>query len=172
MNLRAAWLLFAIVVAAQVIGLSAFAGIREAKLRSGVEVILQTVPVDPRSLLQGDYAILDYEIAALPDYLQDPPPPAGSTVSVFLAESDNGVWQAVDYRAGRPLPGHDHGGTYIRGAVNAQGRLNFGIGTYFIPEGTGHIIENAADVKVAVSLDADGRAVIKRVIVDGDEFAP
>ena len=170
MNRRAAWLLFAIVVAAQLIGLSAFAGIREAKLRSGVEVILQTVPVDPRSLLQGDYAILDYEIAALPDYLQDPPPPAGSAVSVFLAESDNGVWQAVDYWAGYPLPGH--GGTYIRGEVNAQGRLDFGIGTYFIPEGTGHLIENAADVKVAVSLDADGRAVIKRVIVDGNEFAP
>lgn len=170
MNRRAAWLLFAVVVAAQVIGLAAFAAVREAKLRSGVAVILQTVPVDPRSLLQGDYAILDYEIAALPDYLQDPPPPAGRIVYVRLAESDGGVWQAVDYLDGRPLP--NHGGTYIRGKVNAQGRLDFGIGTYFVPEGTGHIIENAADVKVIVSLDADGRAVIKGVLVDGDEFAP
>ena len=170
MSRRAAWLLFAVVVAAQVIGLAAFAGVREVKLRSGVAVILQTVPVDPRSLLQGDYAILDYEIAALPDYLQNPPLPAGSVVYVRLAESDGGVWQAVDYLDGRPRP--DHGGTYIRGKVDARGRLDFGIGTYFVPEGTGRIIENAADVKVAASLDGDGRAVIRGVIVDGAEFPP
>ena len=168
MSRRAAWLLFAVVVAAQVIGLAAFAGVREVKLRSGVEVILQTAPVDPRSLLQGDYAILDYEIAALPDYMADLP--AGSVVYVRLAESESGVWQAVDYRDGRPRP--DYGGTYIRGEVDARGWLDFGIGTYFIPEGTGRIIENAADVKVAVSLDAEGRAVIRGVIVDGAEFAP
>lgn len=168
MNRRAAWLLFAVVVAAQVIGLAAFAGVREVKLRSGVAVILQTVPVDPRSLLQGDYAILDYEIAALPDYMADLP--AGSVVYVRLAESDNSVWQAIDYRAGRPRP--ERGGTYIRGKVDARGRLDFGIGTYFVPEGTGRIIENAADVKVTASLDGDGRAVIRGVIVDGSEFRP
>ena len=168
MSRRAAWLLFAVVVAAQVIGLVAFAVVREAKLRSGVAVILQTVPVDPRSLLQGDYAILDYEIATLPDYMAGLP--AGSVVYVRLAESDGGVWQAVDYRAGRPRP--ERGGTYIRGKVDARGRLDFGIGTYFVPEGTGRSIENAADVKVAASLDGDGRAVIRGVIVDGAEFPP
>lgn len=29
---------------------------------NGTQVILRTEPVDPRSLLRGDYVILDYEI--------------------------------------------------------------------------------------------------------------
>ena len=168
MNRRpAAWLLLSIVVAAQIAGLLAFAGVREVKLRAGAEVILQTAPVDPRSLMQGDYAILDYQIAALPDDLDDLPP--GSAVYIRLAESDNGVWQSAAHFTG---PHPDDGRTYIRGKVDTPGRLDFGIGTYFVPEGTGHIIENAADVKVVVSLDAGGRAAIKRVLVDGEEFAP
>ena len=162
----AVWLLIA-VVAAQIAGLLAFAGVREARLRAGAEVILQTAPVDPRSLMQGDYAILDYAIAELPDDLDDLP--SGSVVYVRLAESDSGVWHSTAHFTGR-LP--DDGRTYIRGEVDGRGRLDFGIGTYFVPEGTGYIIENAGDVKVVVSLDAGGRAVIKRVLVDGDEFRP
>ena len=162
---RTAGFLFFALVAAQVIGLAIFAAVREAGLR-GTEVILQTAPVDPRSLLQGDYAILDYEIAELPADLDDLPP--GSAVYVRLAESD-GVWHAAAHHTGRQSP-PDDGKTYIRGEVAARGRLDFGIGTYFVPEGTGHIIENAQDVKVAVSLDRSGNAAIKRVLVDGLPF--
>lgn len=59
---------------------------------------------------------------------------------------------------------------YIRGVINAEGRLDFGIGTYFVPEGTGYLIEDAEDVKVVVSLDDRGQAVIKSVLVDGVPF--
>ena len=61
MSRRMTILLFA-VVAAQVIGLVVFASVRQVAVTQGREVTLQTVPVDPRSLLQGDYAILDYEM--------------------------------------------------------------------------------------------------------------
>ena len=61
---------FLTVVAAQLVFLIGFIGIRETALFTGTEVVLQTVPVDPRSLLQGDYAILDYEIATLPGYME------------------------------------------------------------------------------------------------------
>ena len=47
---------FWIVVAAQLVFLIGFIVVKEADLRIGTEVVLQTVPVDPRSLLQGDYA--------------------------------------------------------------------------------------------------------------------
>lgn len=163
MNRPTAILLFA-VVAAQVVGLAAFAGVREAALR-GAEVTLQTVPVDPRSLLQGDYAILDYEVARLPPHLEGLP--AGGSVYVLLA--DNGeVWDAVDYLTSPP----DADAVYLKGRVSSRGRLDFGIGTYFVPEGTGPIIEQAGDVKVVIALDNAGNAVIKRVLVDGKPFAP
>ena len=53
-----------------------------------------------------------------------------------------------------------------------RGHLDFGIGTYFVPEGTGHIIERAQDLQVVASVDDDGNAVIKDVLVDGEPFDP
>ena len=176
-------LLFA-VVAAQVIGLVVFATVRQVAVTQGREVTLQTVPVDPRSLMQGDYAILDYEIAELPygwDRIE-----IGDTVDVVLRPGRE-VWHAdyylllsredgASYTRGPvhalPRNGDLSGEVFIRGRVNDRGRLDFGIGTFFVPEGTGHIVERAQDVKVVVSLSASGDAVIKTVLVDGMPFNP
>lgn len=157
-------LLFA-VVAAQVIGLVVFAGVRQVALTQGREVTLQTVPVDPRSLMQGDYAILDYEIARLPERWWDEPP--GTIMYVTLEECGR-VWCADQYYTWDPNPES----IFIRGQVNDRRRLDFDIGTFFVPEGTGHIVERAQDVKVVVSLSYSGNAVIKRVLVDGAPFDP
>ena len=164
MSRRMTILLFA-VVAAQVIGLVVFASVRQVALTQGREITLQTVPVDPRSLLQGDYAILDYEIADVPPWLDDQP--AGSVVYVILRECGR-VWCADRHDTHRP----DSGEVYIRGTVNDRGRLDFGIGTFFVPEGAGLIVERAQDVKVVVSLSSSGNAVIKQALVDGRPFAP
>ena len=153
---------FWIVVAGQLVFLLGFIAVKEVALRTGTEVVLQTVPVDPRSLLQGDYAILDYEIADSPEEL-----PQGMTVYVVLWQGPE-VWEADYYEYSRPSTSQ----VYIKGRVDSRGRLDFGIGTYFVPEGTGHIIENAQDVKVVVNLDADGNAIIKEVLVDGEPFDP
>ena len=157
---------FWIVVAGQLAFLIGFIGVKEAALRTGTEVVLQTVPVDPRSLLQGDYAILDYEIAALPPFMQDHL--VGSSVYVVLKEETD-VWRAARYYgADRFVIGE----VFIKGRVDRRGHADFGIGTYFVPEGTGHIIEGARDVKVVVNLDSDGNAVIKQVLVNGLPFPP
>ncbi len=156
---------FWIVVAGQLVFLISFISVKETALRSGAEVVLQTVPVDPRSLLQGDYAILDYEIADLPPFLQDHP--VGETAYVVLAEGPE-VWEARRYPYDRP----DTSEVFIKGRVDRKGHLDFGIGTFFIPEGTGRIIEGAQDVKVVVKLAADGNAIIKQVLVDGRPFDP
>ena len=157
---------FLSVVAAQLVFLIGFIGIRETALFTGTDVVLQTVPVDPRSLLQGDYAILDYEIADLPEYLHQVS--VGDTVYVEL-------WQDQDFwGAGYYSEWHSNleGKTFIKGRVDRRGHADFGIGTYFVPEGTGHIIERAEDVKVVVNLDDDGNAVIKDVLIDGEPFNP
>ena len=155
---------FWIVVAAQLVFLIGFIVVKEADLRIGTEVVLQTVPVDPRSLLQGDYAILDYEIATLPGYMETRG--VGETVYVELRRGSN-VWTARDYSV---WPGNFDGAIFIKGRIDDRGRLDFGIGTYFVPEGTGRIIERAQDVRVVVSIDDDGNAVIKDVLVDGEPF--
>ena len=164
MSRRMTILLFA-VVAAQVIGLVVFATVRQVAVTQGREVTLQTVPVDPRSLLQGDYAILDYEIAELPEWLRDEP--VGNTVYVVLRECGD-VWCAARHDVRPPR----QSAVFIKGRVDDWRRLDFGIGTFFVPEGTGHIVERARDVKVVVSLSASGNAVIKQVLVDGMPFDP
>lgn len=157
---------FWIVVAGQLVFLIGFIGLKETALRIGTEVVLQTVPVDPRSLLQGDYAILDYEIAELPPFMREDP--TGNTIYVTLQEHQD-VWKADRYAYDRSSV---EGEVFIRGRINRNGRADFGIGTYFVPEGSGHIIEGAQDVKVVVNLDSDGNAIIKRALVDGAPFDP
>ena len=61
---------------------------------------------------------------------------------------------------------------FIKGRVDRRGHLGFGVGSYFVPEGTGHIIEGAQDVKVVVNVDTNGSASIKQVLVDGQPFDP
>ena len=154
------------IVAAQAVFLLGFIGVREVALRTGTEVVLQTVPVDPRSLLQGDYAILDYEIARLPDRMDGLS--VGSTVYVVLQE-ERDVWTSSAYTEERSDVA---GEVFIKGRIDRIGHADFGIGTYFVPEGAGRIIEGAQDVKVVVSVGEDGNAVIKDVLVDGEPFDP
>ena len=164
MSRRMTILLFA-VVAAQVVGLVVFASVRQVALTQGKEVSLQTIPVDPRSLLQGDYAILDYEIAELHEHLEDRP--VGTEIFVVLQECGD-IWCGSRQSVREPKPTN----VYIRGRIDDRGRINFGIGTFFVPEGTGHIVERAQDVKVVVSLSSTGNAVIKEVMIDGRAFEP
>ena len=152
-------------VAGQIILLLAFIAVKEDVLRSGTTVLLQTVPIDPRSLLQGDFAILDYEIAELPDWAASR---RGDTIYVELFEGADGVWLARQYLMERP--GSDR--LFIKGTVDSRGRLEFGIDNYFIPEGTGHIIEGATDVEVRVAVSSGGSAVIEELLVDGEPFDP
>ena len=158
-------IVFWIVVVAQLVFLIGFIVVKEADLRIGTEVVLQTVPVDPRSLLQGDYAILDYEIARLPSYLQVE---VSDTVYVGLRRGPK-IWTASGYTVARSGVVGD---VFIKGRVDRRGHVDFGIGTYFVPEGTGRIVEHADDVKVVVNVDGDGNAVIKDLLVDGDPFNP
>ncbi len=154
------------IVAAQILLLLVLIGAKEYTLNVGTTVVLQTVPVDPRSLLQGDYAILGYEISTRPGFLARLSP--GTTVYVSLVERGD-VWEALGYSANKPTTSD---AVFIKGTVDRRGLLDFGIGTYFVPEGTGHIIERARDVKVEVAVESRGNAVTKRVLVDGEPFDP
>ena len=162
---------FWVIVAAQLVVLAGIVGFREQVRQTGERIVLQTVPVDPLSLLQGYYAILDYEIA-IPGGVPDADPPLTSDLQRYsrvyvTLERQGEIWQATGYHVTRPRPGE----LFIIGhPADAAGRLDFGIGTYFVPEGTGHIVERARDVKVRVFVDRDGDAVIDDVLVDGVPF--
>ena len=156
---------FVVIVAAQLALLLAFIGVKEYALNTGDTVVLQTVPVDPRSLLQGDFVVLRYKISTLPPHLGNLR--TGRTVYVSVVEKRE-VWEAATYSTSRP----SFDEVFIKGSVDSNHLLDFGIDTYFVPEGTGHIIEGAEDIKVKVALSNSGKAIIKEILVDGEPFDP
>jgi uncharacterized membrane-anchored protein len=137
----------------------------------GEDVILATVPIDPRDLFYGDYVILDLEIKQLDAKLLDPSLKKtledgnvydNITVYVSLREGVEGVYEADAVSENKPK------GLYITGKMspyiekNEFGEENsyeefvyidYGIERYYVEEGTGLELEEQARLgKVLVSV--------------------
>jgi uncharacterized membrane-anchored protein len=143
---------------------------KQYTIRTGKTVLLETVPVDPRDFLRGDYVILRYKISDLDlRKIQSEKPyyRRGETVYVKL-EPKGKFWEAVAIKTKKPLSGE---GLFIKGKVQyPQLAVNYGIESYFVPEGEGKDIEqsmrgNKSPVEVEVLVDSSGNALIKKVTV-------
>jgi uncharacterized membrane-anchored protein len=157
---------FLAVVALQVALLLVILVPKEWTLATGEEVVLQTVPVDPRDLFRGDYVNLRYTISTLEGYYGFA---VGDRIYVSLTKRGD-IWDALFASHSPP------DGLYIKGRITPAWQdglaVEYGIESYFVPEGSGHIIESASDVKVRVAIDSSGNAVIKGLLVDGEPFKP
>lgn len=166
------------IIAVWFIILFAFIAYKESALMNGNRVLLKTQPVDPRDLFRGDYVILNYEISdidtdeisvdqALLDELED-----GDRVYVQLEKGEK-YWHAVGISDSRPE------GTYILGMVdyyyNDRISLEYGIESYFVPEGRGKELErsrNAEHMDVEVAIDKFGIPLIANLLVNGTVWEP
>ncbi|SMC64936.1 GDYXXLXY domain-containing protein [Rhizobium sp. RU36D] len=155
---------------------------RASILRDGTEVRLKTSPVDPRDLFRGDYVVLNYDISTIPAALVTGPTPEPYTKArlwVRLKPDAEGLWivseasfaelSSTDGSAVlRTLPLHvfdqqTSGSSYV---------VDYGIESYYVPEGEGLAIEEARDqskVTVAVRVSSSGEGQIRALIVDGKE---
>ncbi|MDR3255116.1 MAG: GDYXXLXY domain-containing protein [Synergistaceae bacterium] len=143
-------------------------------LALGERVLLENVPVDPWDFLRGDYVMLDYKISQIPrallysasggkeDYDYDRP----AEVYVELAKNPSDVASVRAVSFTRPTDG-----LYLKGRLGySRGEsydCDYGLGVFYIPEGTGHTFENPvqegrvmADVRVLM-----GHAVIKNLVI-------
>lgn len=150
-----------------------FIASKEYTLRTGQEVLLKTRPVDPRDLFRGDYVTLDYDISTLDLRKLD------TDSSSFDWHDD--VYVAIEIRGGygiatgiyKNMPKE---GIFMKGEVNNPSntsmRIEYGIESYFVPEGQGHDIERERNnLSVKISLDKSGNAVIKSVFIGGKEVS-
>jgi uncharacterized membrane-anchored protein len=161
----------AVVVALQLLLLAGMAAGRQWVLATGTVVTLETVPVDPRDLFRGDYVTLSYHISAVnPRALgvtEELSP--GDVIYVGLARrGDHWVAASASPSSKRPahpyLRGRVRWGALDRGDVNVE----YGIETYFVPEGTGRAIESTREsLVVEVAVGRDGTGVIRRVLLRG-----
>lgn len=116
----------------------------ETILEEGTLVKLELQPVDPRSLLQGDYVRLGYTISNLGEH----DVAHGEKIRVVLRKQQddlyaysgyyelNGVWNK-EYQA---MPED----VVINGTTLGGERVEYGIESYFVPEGTGLEVERNA----------------------------
>lgn len=124
-------------------------------------VYLELAPVDPRSLVQGDYVALRY---ALGDYLdrfqEDGVPvwrgwPERGTLAVTLDEHRVGTAARWFGPGAAPLEADEVRWAYRRDA----GAMSFGPDAWFVPEGTGVPLETTARYGV-FRVDPGGQPIL------------
>ncbi|MBP1875702.1 hypothetical protein LPJGGPFB_02144 [Ensifer adhaerens] len=154
---------------------------RASILRNGKEVLLKTVPVDPRDLLRGDYVILSYDISSLPPELFKgglPKAPQEVTVFVRLAKQPDGFWSASEASFTELAPADEsvvlqsQPFTYYPSSSEIPSPINvaYGIERFYVPEGEGRVLEqarNAEALSVNVRVNDAGRAQIRQIAVEG-----
>jgi uncharacterized membrane-anchored protein len=153
---------------------------RASILRNGSEVVLKSVPVDPRDLLRGDYVILSYDISSIPSSKVTggfPADPVTAQLSVRLEKQPDGFW-AVSEAAFYPLPPKQGSVVMLSAPFNfypstdppAFLNVDYGIERYYVPEGQGKPLEEARDshtLSVTVRVDDRGTAQIREIAIEG-----
>jgi uncharacterized membrane-anchored protein len=118
---------------------------KERLLASGTTMLLELAPVDPRSLIQGDYMSLDYAMARqIADSQQHWP----STGQIVVALDDLGVARLVRrHQDGAPLGPGEHLLTYRR----RRGRVRVGTDAFHFQEGHARRYQGARYGELRVS---------------------
>ena len=175
-----------------ILGFAAVAGVQTAAigwmvtdritlLKTGKEVVLPIIPVDPRSLFRGDYVRIDFPVTMVSSALfpgSDKPPRKAGPVFVTL-QREGETWKPVAVSETKPTAGPDqtvmqgrlaHNWWPGLGRTPHQVRINYGIERYYVQEGKGLELEKMARDKklaVVVAVDGQGRSAIKGLIIDG-----
>ncbi|KZN98148.1 GDYXXLXY domain-containing protein [Pseudobacillus badius] len=166
------WRPIAILLTAQLAFIGIVSWQKEQLLQNGELVALQLEPLDPRSLLQGDYVQLNYAIhSAYQEEQQRRELPEGklyvelqkTTESVPYHGTDIAIYQPVRFTEKEQPVLVDGKAVTIRG-TSRYGNLNLGIEHFFIPENTGADWEekNIALVRVAENGDAILETLVRR----------
>ena len=122
---------------------------REQLVTEGRVVLLRLAPVDPRSLMQGDYMRLDFEAANQAFPLERRKPLADG--SIVVAVDRNGVGHFRRFADARPLAAGEVALRYrVRG-----GQPNFATNAYFFEEGQAAAFEQAAYGEFRVAEDGE-----------------
>jgi len=124
------------VVALTLINLAIFRS--EAQLRDGQAFYLQLAPVDPRSLLQGDYMALNYQVASELRSLW--PEQMPNTAWVRLRLDSQQIASEPELRGSLPPPSP---GFVVLRVRKVGSRVTFATDGYYFEEGQGERYESA-----------------------------
>lgn len=156
---------------------------KQYTLNTGQLIVLETIPIDPRSLFRGDYVRLNYDISELRlDELGGEQDFSEHAVVYVELIKQGKYWKPIAIF--RQAPQRE--GLFIKGDVkyvknywwNPRTRqseqrpsltVRYGIENYFVPEGEGRALERPApgeQIDMLIAVDKYGRAGIKGVLVN------
>lgn len=179
------WPLLILVAVAQSAALFKVVYDRDRLLKSGREITLPTLPVDPRDIFRGDYVTLGYDISSLrkstlPSDANFEDLRADTLAYVTLTPDPANGWKAIRVTADYPrdvaasdivLQGRAKSIWRPENKSDVQLNIRYGIESYFVPEGTGKAIEAKVrehKIEAIVAVDASGSAALKGLVVDGE----
>ena len=153
--------------------LGGFIASKEFTIRTGNEILLKTAPIDPRDLFRGDYVILRYDISTInTDSLayQGSDFKEGDKVYVLLSIDNHKIATIANISKNKPSKGIFIRGT-IKSVYNNILNIEYGIESYFVPEGKGKEIErNLSKIYAKIIVDSFGNTVIKSLVLDGEDI--
>lgn len=169
-----------VVAALQLAALGYFVWEREQRVRNGSDVVLEVVPVDPRSLFQGDYVILGYPISTVKEYYGSEAK-VGQDVFVTVVKGADGNWHYARHSLYSPMVGDVPGGIVIKGKIQhvvgggtmaepGELRVTYGLERFFVPEGKGLDLEalvRSKKLSAIVSVWRDGSSTLKGLSTEG-----
>ncbi|CUA80395.1 GDYXXLXY domain-containing protein [Anoxybacillus suryakundensis] len=153
------WLPLLVVIMLQVVFITYVTLDKEQHIRYGQQIKLQLEPIDPRSLIQGDYVRLQYEISTIEGMNE------WGKAQVILRKDETGVHRFVGVYS---LNGNlRHSAMYREGDVLVNGHIYgntiiYGIETYFVPEKTGGDMQQSARFAY-VRVSKTGDALLEKV---------
>lgn len=123
---------------------------KETLLSDGTLVLLELAPVDPRSLIQGDYMDLRYDIAR--DRNDDD---IGKRGYIVVTMDDKGIAQRVRIQ---PDINPVNEGEYLINYTKEDWNMNIGAESFFFQEGEGEKYEKAK--YGGVKIDTEGNSLL------------
>jgi len=175
---------FGFVVALQLAYLGSTIFYHQARIHSGIRVLLKTEPVDPVSIFRGRYLQLNYSISRLLTSLVPEKRlsdfKTGNVVYVQLEKWDP-FWEVVSVEQKRPSQG-----TFLRGRVQYRSGhelwILYGIEAFFLSEASASEIEKhirsvspsvwkeAPPLTVEVAVAKDGTGYPVKLFWKGKEY--
>ena len=156
---------FYLIIALQIVFLLSLIGTKIFTLQIGEQILLEVVPIDPRDIFRGEYARLNYKIStvSLPEINKIR---ENQIVYVTLRKGEK-YWEVAGTGTEKPvLKGSE---VFIAGKKRWGNRVEYGIESYYVPEGKAVEIERvrqSAKVSVEVSVDRFGNSAINRIFID------
>ena len=141
-------------------------------LSLGKDILLKTEPVDPRDIFRGDYVNLNYEISTIDldntpfdhDFL------AGDPIYPILSEKEK-YWTIDSVSHTKPDINSEE--VCMKGTIRWPNdnimNVEWGIESYFVPEGEGIPIQKQIEnTSVIVSVGPGCSPVIKQLLIDDE----